>query len=67
VLKKEIRADIQYYFTRLMLSATPPNVEAQAILESAAKAAGLDKDVVRSAIRNIAAEPSTQFLLQLAG
>jgi hypothetical protein len=46
---------------------TPPSDEAQAILESASKAAGLDKEVFRSAIRNIAAEPYTQFLLQLAG
>ena len=46
---------------------TPPSDEAQAILESASKAAGLDKEVLRSAIRNIAAEPYTQFLLQLAG
>jgi hypothetical protein len=45
---------------------TPPDDEAQAILESAAKAAGLDKDVLRSAIRNIATEPYTQFLLKLA-
>jgi hypothetical protein len=44
----------------------PPSDEAQAILESASKAAGLDKEVLRSAIRNIAAEPYTQFLLQLA-
>jgi hypothetical protein len=46
---------------------TPPDDEAQAILESASKAASLDKDVLRSAIRNIAAEPYTQFLLKLAG
>jgi hypothetical protein len=45
---------------------TPPDDEAQAILESASKAASLDKDVLRSAIRNIAAEPYTQFLLKLA-
>jgi hypothetical protein len=45
---------------------TPPDDEAQAILESASKAASLDKNVLRSAIRNIAAEPYTQFLLKLA-
>jgi hypothetical protein len=45
---------------------TPPDDEAQAILESASKAASLDKNVLRSAIRNIAAEPYTKFLLELA-
>jgi hypothetical protein len=45
---------------------TPPDDEAQTILESASKAANLDKVVLRSAIRNIAAEPYTQFLLKLA-
>jgi hypothetical protein len=45
---------------------TPPDNEAQAILESASKAANLDKDVLKSAIRNIAAERYTQFLLELA-
>jgi hypothetical protein len=45
---------------------TPPDDEAQAILESASKAASLDKNVLKSAIRNIAAEPYTQFLLKLA-
>ena len=44
---------------------TPPDDEAQAILESASKAASLDKVVLRSAIRNIAAEPYTQFRLCL--
>jgi hypothetical protein len=48
------------------VESTPTDDEAQAILESASKAASLDKDVLRSAIRNIAAEPYTQFLLQLA-
>jgi hypothetical protein len=46
------------------LDAAPPDEEAQAILESACRASNLDKAVLRSAIRNIAADPYTQFLLQ---
>lgn len=46
------------------LDKTPPDTEAQAILVSASAAAKLDAAVLRSAIRDIAADSYTQFLLQ---
>jgi hypothetical protein len=51
---------------RVERTPPPPDNEAQAILESASKAASLDKDVLKSAIRNIAADRYTKFLLELA-